>query len=881
MRKNYRRQTGETDWGNEVARALGLMGRIFLRILTYICNILLTVFLICLLTGTVVGGAFAIYVKNYVDADLDGFNLLASDQDLTTKIYYMDYTDRENRIGEAVELVDQRIYSAQNRIWVSFGDMPKYLYEAFVSVEDHRFWDHKGVDWLRTIKATYTYFLGSSKDRRFGASTITQQLIKNVTGDDEVTIQRKAQEILRALELEKTKDKTEILEMYLNLIPLSQRCYGVQAAAHTYFGKEVKDLTLMECAALAAIPQSPSAYDPVQNPEGNTNRRNAVLKRMLELGKISQAEYDETYNHELVLNYQYDTEETATNSWYKDQVIEDATALLSAKYSCTSEVAENMINTAGLSIYTVMDPEVQSTLEAVYVDDSNFPAVSGIIQPESAAVVLDPATGDVLGIAGGRGEKTENLIWNYATRTKRPPGSSIKPLSVYAPALEYGVITYASVFDDVPLNFGDEEIGADGGTVYSRPDGWPSNYPAGYRGLTTVKDAVTRSVNTVSLRVLEKLTIQKSFDFMKNKLGLSVIDYKELTGGKSVTDMDYSPLGLGQLSYGLSVSEMTGAYAIFANNGVYNKPRTVIEIRDNEGNVVVDNDMSGKVVISEQTASIMTKMLQNVVTSGTATRITLRNTINVAGKTGTTGEDNDRWFVGYTPYYVCGVWFGYAMPKNLNGITISPSVTVWDTVMTKLHEKYINAASTGGAELKKFETANGVVTKSYCKDSGLIATDACRADPRGSRVETGYFTYATVPTQSCNVHVLVNYDTKSGGIASADCPAANVKQVGLLNITSRSFPVQITVADAQYVYRELPAGIEPELDPTKPFFATMLRSGVYVGISNAEKQYNRYCAAHYISPADRVPETTVTTVLALPPQPAVTTGRRINIGGRN
>lgn len=842
---------GTINWGDEVANVLGIIGRVLLRVLIFICSLLLTILLIGMLTGTIVAGAFAIYVNNYIDADLEGFDLIVSDQDLTTKIYYMDYTDRENRIGEPVELEEQRIYGSQNRTTVSFTEMPKYLYEAFISIEDHRFWDHEGVDWLRTVNATFTYFLGGSDTRKFGASTITQQLIKNITGDDDVTIQRKVQEILRALELENTKDKTEIITMYLNTIFLSQRCYGVQAAAYTYFGKEVKDLTLIECAALAAIPQSPTAYDPVQNPDNNTKRRNVVLDRMLDLGKISKAEYDDAYDKELVLNLTYEKRSTATNSWYKDQVINDAVDLLSVKYNCSAEVAKNMVYAAGLSIYTVMDPEVQSTLDKIFADDSNFLAVSGIIQPECASTVIDPATGDILGIAGGRGEKTESLVYNFATQAKRPPGSSIKPISVYGPALEYGVVNYATVFDDVPLNFGESATDfATGETTYSRPDGWPNNYPSGYRGLTTVNNAVTRSVNTISLRVLEKLTIQRSFDFMKNKLGLSVVEYRELTGGRSVTDMDYAPLGLGQLSYGLSVVEMTGAFAMYDNKGVYNKPRTIIEIRDNAGNVIVNNNLPGKVVVSENTASIMTKMLQNVVTSGTATRITLRNTVNCAGKTGTTSEDNDRWFVGYTPYYVCGVWFGYEMPRNLNAFTISPAVTIWDTIMTSLHEKYINQATLGIAPLKTFQLANGVITRSYCKDSGLLPTEACKADPRGNRIETGYFTSSTVPTQSCTTHVLVDYDHKSGGIACEECPAT--KKVGLLNITNRSFPFPIIVTDAEYVWREIPDGIDPCLDPTQPFYASILPSGTYAGVSAGEMQYNRFCGAHYIPIAERV-----------------------------
>ncbi len=838
-----------TDWGNEVAYALSLVWHVIGKIMSYILIVLLTLMLIGLITGTIVGAAFALYIKNYVDIDISEFVVMSTGQSETSKIYYMDYTDRENRIGTPVELTSGRLYAAEDRTYVEYNDIPTYLVEAYVSIEDHRFWDHHGVDWIRTGSAVLNMFTGN---RRFGGSTITQQLIKNVTGNDEVTIQRKVKEIFTALELEKVKDKTEIIEMYLNTIFLSQRCYGVQAAAYTYFGKDVKDLSLIECAALAAIPQKPTAYDPLQFPENNKERRNAVLDRMLDTGKITKAEYDSAYDKELVINYkgQNNAENTEAkteintdsgiNSWYIDEVIYDAVDLLIENLNCTETVAWNMIYNSGLSIYTVMDPEVQSVLEEVFAEEGNFPQARGILQPECSMIVIDPATGDILGLIGGRGEKKGNLLLNYATMTTRPPGSSIKPLSVYAPALEYGLITYGSVLDDVPLSFGDVSI-ENGVRVYSRPDGWPSNYPAGYRGLTTIKDAITRSVNTISLRTLNLLGVDNSFQFLTQKLHLGIIDSRELTGGRIVTDRDVAPLGLGQLSYGVSVEEITAAYAIFANNGVYNKPRTIIRILDSEGNVLVDNSGMGEVVISEQTASIMTLMLKNVVDAGTATRVSLHYYVNVAGKTGTTSEDNDRWFVGYTPYYVGGVWFGYQIPKSLNSFSANPSVLVWDTVMTKLHEKYITADATSSDNLKTFPLADGVIEKVYCKDSGMLASDACKCDPRGGRTEVGYFTQSTAPTEYCTVHQMVEICRTGGGIATENCPSTY--SVGLIKVEDREFPYQVTVTDAQFVYRDL-NGAAAGGDINEPYFIGTIPEGTYVGISGGEKQYNHICQIH-------------------------------------
>ena len=836
---NKKPRKNETDWGNEVAHSVGLIGKVFGKIFSYILNILLTIVLVGLITGTIVGGVFAIYIQNYVEVDLEGFDYVATNQNMTTKIYYMNYSDRENRIGVPVELEDQRIYGEQNRTWASYSALPKYLIDAFVSVEDKRFWQHGGVDWVRTSSAVFNWVLGGSS--RYGGSTLTQQLIKNVTGEDDVTPQRKIQEILRALELEKEKDKSEILELYLNTIFLSQRAYGVQAAAHTYFGKDVSELTLIECAAIAAIPQYPTKYDPYQYPDNNANRRDSILELMLEQGRISQQEFDLSYKKELNLNMQaIETQAYGTNSWYKDLVIEDAIDLLIENLQCTREIASRMIYTQGLQIYTVMDPEIQNTLEEIFMDNVRLLGeensnIGGLIDPECAMIIIHPYTGDILGVVGGRGEKVDNRIFNYATQGKRPPGSSIKPVSVYGPAIENNLITYGSAIDDVPFNFGDDP---------ANPVAWPKNYPPRYYGLTPVFDGVKRSVNTVAVRVLDKLTPQKSFDFMTNQLSIDLLDVKELDNGKYLTDIAYAPLALGELTYGLSVEELTAAYAIFINKGVFNEPKSIIKILDSEGKVLIDNSGTGKVVISESTATIMTKLLQGVVEEGgTASRVTLKNTINVAGKTGTTGSDNDRWFVGYTPYYVTGLWFGYETPKSLVNVTSSISSIIWNNVMTEMHQKFIDAANNGGAPIKTFVDANNVITKEFCRDSGMMPGPACKMDLRGSRVVTGYFTHATAPTQTCNVHVVVDYDKDTGSIASPNCE--NVSQVSLVRVETRNFPIRVTVVDAEFTYRTLPDGVKMSTVSNEPFYMNVMPAGINPGFSETETPRNRYCKAHH------------------------------------
>lgn len=838
MNSNKRRPSNDINWTSEVKNSGKLAGRVAGHLLSYVLNAVLTAALICFITGIIVATVFAVYVKNYIDPAIDPA-IFRVNSSQTTKIYYMDYSDRENRIGNTVELKGEQLFGSENSVWVPYTQIPEDLVDAYVAVEDRRFWSHSGIDIWRTGKAIINYFLPLWEDAG-GASTITQQTIKNLTDDKDYTPQRKIQEILRALNLEKQLDKTEILELYMNNIYLSQNCYGVQAAAYTYFNKDVSELSLVECAAIAGITNSPTKYDPVQNPEKNKERRQKILRDMLSEGYITQGEYDSAYDAEIVLDYQGRAKDASitSNSWYTDQVMVEVANALCEQYGYTLEMAYNLIYTGGLQIITLQDPDVQATLEEVYANESNFPKTNNAIQPQSSAVIIDPATGDVLGLVGARGAKEANLLLNFATTTTRSPGSSIKPLSVYAPALEYGLITYGKTYDDVPVRFNYDKDD----TEKLNPTAWPKNLPERYGGLTTVNDAVTRSVNTVAVRILEELTLDTSFDFVKNKLKMdSYIEQATLAGGMSITDKDYSALALGGMNYGVTNLEITAAYQIFANGGVYNKPRTWLKVLDAEGNILLENTAESYIVISEQTASIMTKMMQNVVTRGTATSVSLKSTVNCAGKTGTTSNDVDRWFIGYTPYYVGGVWFGYEIPQSLGTLSWSPCTTAWDIVMTKLHQKYINAGA-----LKTFETADGVMTATYCKDSGKLMTAACHADPRGNRAETGYFTASTMPNEYCDIHIMVPYDTVTGGIASEACPSQNVKNVGLLKV-SRIFPTDIKVTDAQYTYRQVASDtVMPETNDV-PFYIGLYGDGEYPGSTDVgtARIYNSYCHEHH------------------------------------
>jgi len=852
--RNMGKRPHQVDWGREVLHAFAIIGKCVLKLFSYVLNVVLTLLLIGIITGVIVGSVFAIYIKNNIDPTLDTSLLMAAGADTTTRLYYMDYEtleDRQNRTGTAVEIEEDRIYASENSLWASYQQFPHYLIEAFVSIEDHRFWNHNGVDWLGTGKAAVNYFLEFEPVR--GASTITQQLVKNITMEDDVKIQRKIQEILRSLNLEQEKSKEEILELYLNIIYLSNNCKGVQAAANKFFDKDVSELNLVECAAIASIVKNPSLYDPVRFPEENADRRHTVLEEMHRYGYITEAEKIEAQNTELTLVLGKKDDETQETdnvfSWYKEAVFSDVQAALIEKYGIDEYAASMMIYSGGLKIYTVMDPEVQAIMEEVYENDTEyFPYSNDGLQPESAMVVTDPYTGDVLGIVGKRGVKTQNRIRSLATQAQRSPGSSIKPLSVFAPALDAGIINYATIYDDVPVTFGDY-LDKNGEQI-KKPDPWPSNYPNTFAGLTTVNQAIITSKNTVAVRVLQDLTLDASFDFVKNKLGInSFIEMYTTASGTVLTDKLLAPLALGQMNYGLTVEEITAAYGIFQNNGIYNKPRTFLYVYDRDGNLILENKQESQIVISEQTASIMTIMMQNVMSQGTGKSVTLRNKVNVAGKTGTAGNDFDRWFLGYTPYYVGGVWFGYEMNQTLSDFKQNPSCQVWDIVMTKLHEKYITDAANGGEPLRTFTKAPGVIECEYCLDSGMLPGENCKLDPRGNRIAKGYFTSDNMPTETCDVHVRVKYDSEVGGVVLNTSfytgDPSKLIDTALIRVENRSFPMEIVVTDAQYVYRPLPDYIEPGGWWGIPFFYYTIPENVYIGTSNVWSAYNKFCYEHF------------------------------------
>lgn len=740
-----------------------------------------TLFLIGMTTAAMCAVTFAIYINKYIiptcDIDLDNYGL-----DFTSFVYYTD-----SKTGEIKEL--EKLHDTENRVWVGFENIPDNLKNAFICIEDTRFEQHHGVDWKRTLGATLSWtglvkFTG-------GGSTITQQLIKNVTGEDQTTVKRKVQEIFRALELERKYTKDQILEMYLNTIFLGENYNGVQTAAQGYFGKDVSELSLAECASIAAITKYPYKFDPYRNPEKNKERQEVILNEMCKQGKISESERDEAKAVELKFAGKglSSSQDNGVQSYFVDQVIEDVISDLMEQKGYSKKMATTLLYTGGLKIYSTIDKDIQAKMDKIFTNEKNFPSIKGTdgSLPQAAMVITDPYTGNVVAMVGGRGEKQGARILNRAAQSYRSPGSAIKPLAVYAPALELGYITPASAMDDVPIDF----------TV--NKNGWPKNYltnsanPNGsrYYGRMTIVRAVEISNNTIPVQLINKITPQTAYDYLTYKFGFTTLVKSEKTStGKIVSDIaGPAALSLGGLTKGVSVLELNSAYCTFVNEGIYIKPRTYTKVVDSSGTILLDNSQTIVAdALSTKTAASMLCLLENVVngSSGTGRAAKIKG-IATAGKTGTTTDDKDRWFVGMTPYYVATVWFGYDQQQTIKNVSGNPALKLWKAVMDLVHEDLPN---------KSFSKPKDFVTVNYCADSGCLATELCRLDPRGSRVVSFTMAAEDKPTEYCSMHVAVNVCTDSNHIANQYC--TNVKTVGLLNIT-RAFDISgIHVEDQQY-----------------------------------------------------------------------------------
>ena len=660
--------------GSRFGRVMGVIG---------------TILLIGVVTGLIFVCIFAFYVKTCIspslDLDLNDFTLNQS-----SIIYYQDSSGNYQKLTT--------VKSSENRIWVDGDDIPQHMKDALVAIEDKRFYTHKGVDWFRTAHAALNMFTGGST---FGGSTITQQLIKNLTQQDDITVQRKLLEIFQALELEKNYDKEEILEYYLNAVYFGEGCYGVQTAAQTYFGKDAKDLDVAESAAIVGITNLPTYYDPFYSVENNKERQENVLREMYKQGYLEKDEYEAAKAEELdFVRGENSPGSSGVYSYYEEVVLSDVITDLAEAKGISRNAASQLVHNAGYEIYACIDTDIQAKVDAIYTNLEELPqAYNGTkTQLQSAIVIIDQYTGEIKALTGGTGEKTINYGLNRATGTTRPPGSSIKPLSVYGPAVEYGLISPSTLVLD-----------ADETHVQLAHTSWyPKNSPNTYSGVITISYALQQSKNTVAAQIVDKLTPATSLEFLRSRLGVtSLID----------ADADYAAMALGQPSYGITVREMAQAYTALANDGTFTYSRTYTMVKDRTGKIVLDNQPETIQAFSKETARTMTYMLNNAATNGTGAASRLSN-MPVAGKTGTTTANYDRWFCGYTPYYTCAVWTGYDTPAYM-AFSGNPAVTIWQKVMSSVHAdlayKDFNM-STGGSPTGIFGTREELEEQALTED---------------------------------------------------------------------------------------------------------------------------------------------------------------------
>ena len=666
--------------------------RIIGKTVSGIFKCLLTILLIGIITFTIVAAVMTVYIVTNFDAseglpDLDDLSINE------TSIVYTKGAD--GNWEESLRL------EGSDSIWVDLEDIPLYMQQAVVAIEDKRFYEHDGVDWKRTLAASANLVLHFNSVE-FGGSTITQQLIKVTTGEKEQTIDRKITEILRALRLEqelgdsKADVKDKILETYLNVLPLSQNVVGVGAAANSFFGKEISELSLAECAAIAGITQNPSKYDPFIHPENLRIRQRTVLYEMLDQGVITEDEYLQAINEEL--HFKSYESQTGQQNYYEDLLIEEIAEDLMERYGYPYAQAISKIYRGGLRIYSNEDPAIQAKAEAIYADEKNFPAIieSDEMDPQGAIFVID-YNGRVVATVGGRGEKEGNRTLNRSTSSRRQCGSSIKPLTSYAPAIELDLVHFSTLVPDAPITL---------------PNGkkWPPNYGSsvGDRGMKTVAVALQRSLNTTAAQLMQMVTVDYSWNFSTNKLHL----------GLDKADKDYAPLTLGGFTYGVTCREMAEAYQIFGNGGYYTETSTYSRV-EQDGEVILQASYSPEQVISEESAYIMNRLMQRVVRNGTAASISgsWRNGWEVFAKTGTSGTsrsgtDYNVYFAGGTTQYVAASWFGYDYDKALNSRQTGYARSLWNQVMVAIRDDKL--------EQKGFVLKGDTEEHKFCAETGML-----------------------------------------------------------------------------------------------------------------------------------------------------------------
>ncbi len=778
--------------------------------------------LICFISFAVLGCCMGIGMfKGIIDSAPDISAIDVTPTGYATKLY-----DNEGH------LMTNLVSADSNRTYVSMDKIPQFMPDAFVAIEDERFYEHNGIDIKGIMRAGVTALTSRSLSQ--GASTITQQLIKNSIFENWKTeegtfekIKRKIQEQYLAIELEKTLSKEQILELYMNTINLGQNTLGVQSASLRYFNKNVFELSLSECAVIAGITQNPSGLNPISHPEKNAERREKVLKNMLELGFITQEQFDEAMADDVYSRIQVINQTTGVSnvySYFVDEVIEQAAADLTELYitegyaeSQASNLAYSMLYSGGLSIYTTQDPQIQAICDEVIGDESNYPEnvkwllsyqltvlkadgsfenhstemykkywkdinpnfnllydshedaydaiaqyteavleegdevyderISLTPQPQISLTIEDQSTGYVLAIVGGRGVKETSRSLNRATNTTRQPGSCFKVLAAFAPALDCGGMTLATVYNDAPYCY------ANGKPI---KNWWGTDT---YRGISSIRLGIEQSMNIIAVKTITDLTPQVGFNYLQNFGFTTLVSRRVENNGQVTTDIT-QPLALGGLTDGVTNMELNAAYAAIANGGIYKEPILYTKIVDHDGNVLIDKvaDQKVSVALKETTAFLITNAMHDVVTKGTGTMANFSGQY-VVGKTGTTSDNYDVWFAGYTPYYTCTTWVGYDNNITMNQNEKNVVKSVWRLVMEQIHD---------GLEYRDFTVPAGITACTVCSKSGKLPIEGLC----DNCLITEYFAEGTVPTTSCDVHYTGMICAYSGLVACSNCPFA-------------------------------------------------------------------------------------------------------------
>lgn len=716
--------------------------------------VLLLLFVVLVGSSVMLGTAYS-WIKSAPPLNVDELS------DLNQTTYIVDKNEK----------VIDKFHANENRTMVTIDQIPENLQNAFIAIEDKRFEDHNGIDPYRILGALKADLQKGKMAQ--GGSTITQQLIKNIYLTPDKLLKRKVVEMYYAIQLERRLTKDQILEAYLNTIGLGQRVAGVKAAGLYYFGKELDQLTLAECAMIAGITRYPSAYNPYANFEKATERKELILKEMLNQGYITQIEHDEALKQEIKLSK---VENEVETTYFSDMIRADVLQVLQEKLGYSEEEALIKLDNGGLKIIATVDTEIQNMVEETFKNTKLFPPskedANGILQPEAAVIVIENGTGEIKAVLGGRSEKVRRGL-NRATQAYRQPGSTIKPIAVYAPALDNGYTT-STVIDDAPVAYGNFK---------------PRNYNRKFSGLVPVRYGIQQSLNIVAVKIVQDIGIDRSIDYLK-RFGISSIVTRN--ENKRTNDEGLGPLALGGLTRGIKPIEMAAAYSVFPNKGIYVKPVSFTKILDKDGNVLYENKPLKEKVISEQVAYLMVDIMKGVIKGGTGTAAALSK-MPAAGKTGTTSDTLDAWFIGYTPYYTTAVWLGHDEPKSLNFTGGSYPARIWKSVMQEVHKDLAP---------KDFERPDGLISVDVCTVSGKRPSELCALDPRGSTVRSELFIKGTEPQLEsvCDVHVIRDIDTSTGKLATPYCPSPLVQSKVFIQRTEPFVPQPEDTLPADFIY---------------------------------------------------------------------------------